>query len=342
MKSSKSKQISNYRTLQALVLIYSFIFFCVITYGYFNLFIQNGWFLALIGGTVIAVFAWILARIIGSTPDGWKKHGLLLAVLFGISAAGVYNSLMLTFEGGQILSDTVTDSQDHFAKLQTSAEAGLATSGATAKIAKVHSLRDSLFSEIRNPLNCGQGPEAMRLISELQKELPGFTQLSGNNRDCTRNEEIVNDYNERIDALVSRASWNNKDLVDVASESEKARLALDQVRSEATTNYSVLGLGQMVNVFEGADAKYRNLLFRLSQHVDTQEIPKSLPILPVESLGNVAKLPALILSRIGNVSTWAYLIAAFLFDIVLIVAFQLVSANTIRRSGSNNALSGAM
>lgn len=219
MVSTKAEQASAYRSIQVLVLVFSFIFFFVISYGYFNLFLKAGAFLALAGGFIMAVFAWYLARVMGSSVEGVRKNFVLFLPLVVVSSAGVYNSLMLYLEGGTIIADSANQSQQEFQRLQAVAESGLASSGAAKRINRVNSLSESLYSEIRNPLNCGQGPEARRLIAELQREIPGFTSLSSPGKHCDKNEEIISDYKERIPALLARAPWNNPDLLSVIQES---------------------------------------------------------------------------------------------------------------------------
>jgi len=141
--------------MQVLLFVFSLIFFAIIAYGYFYLFIRSGAFLAFVGCLIMAVFAWYLAQIIGTSRGGLRKHWVLLIPLFIVSAAGVYNSLMLYLEGGQIITDAASESQAQFATLQTAAERHLAETGATARTNRVRTLSEGLFSEIRNPVNCG-------------------------------------------------------------------------------------------------------------------------------------------------------------------------------------------
>jgi hypothetical protein len=338
---SKSEQASTYRSIQVLLLVFSVIFFVVIAYGYYHLFISGGVFLALLGGSVMATFAWYLARVIGSSPGGPGKSLILFAPLLVVSAAGVYNSLMLYLEGGRVIADAATDSESQYARLQLAAEKGLSISGAAAKTARIQTLAESLFSEIRNPLNCGQGPEARRLMSTLQAQLPGFTPLSNPAKDCARNDDVISDYRSRINSLVERANWNNPDLLAVVGGSTLGRRALEEVRSEAATDYSPNLLKKSLTVFEAQDNDYRELKFRLARNIDDKSIADRLPINEVQSLGNAFKLPALFFSRLDELSTWVYLAIAIGFDLLLVYLFQLVTASRTRRPRSTGSLAGA-
>jgi hypothetical protein len=342
MAGSKAEQSSRYRSMQVLLFVFSMIFFSIIAYGYFYLFVRSGWFLAFIGGLIVAVFAWYLARVIGTSPGGIRKHWVLLVPLFIVSAAGVYNSLMLYLEGDQILTDAASESQTQFVTLQRSAERKLAETGVTARINRVRSLSEALYSEIRNPLNCGQGQEARRLIEQLQRELPGFTPLSSAGQDCGRNNEIIEDYRQRIDPLIQRAEWNSPELGQVVARATEARRQLDQLRATAATNYNPLLLQQSLSEFERQDGVYRNLRQELERHeVDVRDVPPGLHISEVRSLGNAFKLPALIIERLDQPVTIIYLLIALGFDLFMVHCFQLVMANRVRRADASGSLAGA-
>jgi hypothetical protein len=327
--------------MQVLLLLFSAIFLAIIFYGYFNLFSRSGYFVASIIAAILALFAWYLARVIGTSPGGIRKYWFLFIPLLVVSAAGVYNSLMVYLEGSRILSDTVAEAQGTFDQLGAAAEQGLAESGATVHLNKVNSLSEALYSEIRNPQNCGQGPEARRIIAELQRELPTFTPLSSKGIDCARNEEVIADYRERIRGLVARAEWNNPVLNQVAERSDIARGELEQLRAKTTNEYTPLALRSSLSALEAHDSNYRDLRLRLSKHVEAKDIPEDLHLSEVQSLGNAFKLPALFLERLDRPATWAYLLVAVFFDLLMVFLFQLVSSNHVRRPSKSNLLSGA-
>ncbi len=341
MSSTKAEQSSRYQTFQILLLVFSFIFFFIIAYGYYNLLLNAGVFLAVVGGALIAVFAWYLARAIGTSPKGARGIWILFIPLLIISAAGVYNTLMLYLEGSRIIVDATTDSQEQFDALDAAAGEALEQSGATAKRARIETLADALYREIRNPLKCGQGPVAGRLIGELQRELQGFTALSTRAGDCSQNDQVIADYQERITGLLDRAAWNNPDLNAIQNESKAARDTLGELRSTATTGYSPASLQSSLVAFDELDTQYRDLRSKLSRHASVREIDEGLHISEVQSLGNVAKLPALFLERLDEVSTYAYLGAAVGFDLLMVFLFQLVTANKVRRYTTANDLPGA-
>lgn len=341
MSNQKSFQANRHKSIQVLLLLFSAIFVVVIGYGYYHLLAGFGWFLAIVGGGIIAALAWYLAKVAGTGEGGMKANWVLIVPLFIISAAGVYNSMMVYLEGAQVLSDTASEAQVQFGKLEAAANTQLTATGVSAKANRVASLRDALFSEIENPLNCGQGPEARRLIGELKRELPEFKPLSSPSKDCAQNETIIADYKERIDNLIARAPWNNADLSNVATKASKAREELADLRSEISKSYSPSNIRQIASVFEGHQTNYQDLIFQLGKQIDTDRLEPDLSIVAAQSLGNVYKLPALFLSRLDEASTYVYLLMALCFDLFLVYLFEIATKNRVRKSAIAGPIAGA-
>ena len=244
-------------------------------------------------------------------------------------------------EGAQVLSDTASEAQVQFGKLEAAANAELKAKGVSAKANRVASLRDALFSEIDNPVNCGQGPEAQRLMDELKRELPEFKPLSSPTKNCTQNEKIISDYKGRIDNLVARAPWNNADLSNVSTKASKAREELADLRSEISKSYSPNSIRQIASVFEGHQTNYQDLIFQLGKQTDTDKLEPDLSIVAAQSLGNVYKLPALFLSRLDEASTYVYLLMALCFDLFLVYLYGLAKKNRVRKRAIAGPLAGA-
>lgn len=340
MTRVSSEQASRSRSIQVLLFLVSLVFFGVIAYGYFHLFIKFGYFPALLFSIIAASVAWYLARVIGTSEGGVRKHLHLFIPLLLISAAGVYNSMMLYVEGNRILADTVSDSQERFANLQAAADRGLAESGATERVNHIHGLREALFSEIRNPLNCGQGQEAKRLIAELQRTLPGFTPLSSVHQDCSRNEEVIQDYRRRTDELIGQSDWNNPTLNAVSAEAAKIRRSLEELRSSVSTSYAPALLQGTISSLENADASYRDLRYRMSRLVNVRDLPPGLHLSAAQSLGNVFKILPLFIERLNELSTYVYLAMAIGFDYLMVLLFQMAWSSP-RRTTRQASLSGA-
>lgn len=330
--------VDRHRSMQMLVALFSVIFVAVVAYGYYHLLRDFGWFVALLGALVISALAWLLARVAGT---GDRPNWILIAPLFIISAAGVFNTMMVYLEGGQVMSDAAASSQRSFARVENAASTQLETMGIARRINKVNSLRDALFSEIRNPLNCGQGPEARRLISELQRELPEFKPLSGGGKSCANVDSIVEDYTSKLSALTSKAAWNDSELSTILEAAKKGRIELADLQLELTRSYSPGDLHQIRGILEGKQTEYQDLLFRLGKRVNTADFPSELDIRGAQSLGNVYKLPALFFSRITEASTYVYLLIALGFDLLLVYLFGLARKSRVKTHAIDGAITGA-
>jgi hypothetical protein len=248
---------------------------------------------------------------------------------------------MLYLEGNRILTEAASEAQGQFGALGTAAEQARARSGAKARGDEILSKRDALFSEIENPLDCGQGPKATQLIQDLQRLLPGFEPLSNRGRRCERNQEVIADYRRRIDELLSRADWYNQGLVTLRSEADASAQRLGALRAELSADYSPLILPRVLGTFETEDARYRALRLQLSRDADIRDVDEGLHLSEVQSLGNAFKLPALFIERIDQPVTWVYLLIAFSFDYLMVHCFMMVANNRGRRRKVEGGLAGA-
>jgi hypothetical protein len=248
---------------------------------------------------------------------------------------------MLYLEGGQIMTDTVASAQQNFSRVEELARHELKSLGATKKVDEIKDIQEALFREIRNPLNCGQGPEANRLIGELQRRLPGFKPLSNARNSCAQAEALVADYSSRIDDLISRAAWNDSEFNTIRKQAEKNREALSTLGRNVSKNYDPVDLPQLRGLFEGFQADYQRLVYRLEKKdVKDSDLPKKLDLIGLESLGNVYRLPALFLSRLGEIQTSIYLLLALGFDLLLVYLFQMTTRNREKRYEIDSALVG--
>lgn len=318
-KAELSHTSNNIRMLVALVSIF---FFGLITYGYYNLSLSLGWLIALFLGILAALIAWWLARFVGENWRDTPVAKIFGLILFAISGAGVFNTFMLVSEGPHVLVDATYQSDQRITALQNAARRAVSGSPAAEHLDKIDSLTESLMSEIRNPLNCGQGPEARRLIAALQAELPGFTALSGA-KDCTRNDAVVADYRKRIDELKTQARWPGADLVPIVAEAERLRANMAAIRNEVQADYTPPAVRHFVDELETQNGMYQRLRSRLAAQADVKELDQALPLSAPQNLGTISGLLAIIFQRAGEIRTWSYLLAAAALDWGMCTLFAL-------------------
>lgn len=257
----------------------------------------------------------------------------LFILLLLISAVGVFNSLMLNLEGRRIFSEAIENSIDRFTTLESAAGKALVQRGVTERMARVQELESALIREINNPLNCGQGPEARRIIQELKKELPGFMPLSSTGVDCSKNAEVIKDYQTRIGELLNGASWNNPDLNAVRESTAAAKARLQKLSTSAGTMMAPGLLSQISPDLQNINVAYRGDRERLSrQAIDVSALPEQLHLREVNSLGEWSQLLNLIVDRLDTITTYLYIALAFLFDWMMVYLFGLVRTSRPGRS----------
>lgn len=336
MSSTRADQAGRHRVIQTIVALYSFIFFGVIAYGYFYL-VSAGVLPALLIAGTMAFLAWFLAKFIGQSDTGIRGHVPAFALLLIISATGVFNSAMVRFEGDRIVSESASDAQDRFAALKRLAGQTLAKD--VDDYNEIVGLQNALVSELRNPMNCGQGAEARRILGELQRKLPGFRPLSVGGDKCARIDKVVAEYQEKIGELL-KAKYPDFSIIAEATDAQRA---LRTLQAQATTDYDPTIIRSAKGVLTKQNDLYRDLHAKLEQlggQVD--RIPAQLDSSEVQDLGDATKLPSLFLDRLDKPSTYVYLALAVFFDWLMIYFFQQARQNRARRPSAAPSLSGAL
>lgn len=331
MRTVRSDQSQQFRTSQIIAGLYSVVFVGTIWFGYYLLF-QKNILTAFLLATVLGAIAWLLARFIGSHENGIRRFLPLFILLLIISAVGVFNSLMLNLEGRRIFSETIDAASDRFIALDRAASKRLSEQGVGKHIDNVRDLESALIREINNPLNCGQGPEARRLVNALRNELPGFVALSSTGVDCSKNEQVVADYKSRIAELVESAPWNDMLLQSVRRDSASAVSQMQKLGTRTGTLMAPGLLSKIAPELVVLDTTYRQNRDRLSRgDVDVSALPNQLDLTAVNSLGEWSQLLNLIIDRLDKISTYLYLVLAVLFDWMMVYLFNLVRQNKPRR-----------
>ena len=320
------------------LILYSLIFVSIIAYGWY--FIVGGSLNSVLAGfvaIVLALLAWTLAKIVGSSERGIKGNLALFAALLLVSAVGVFNTLMIRLEGKAIFTEVIDDSSQRYNDLAQFAKKGAQNKEVEALRTRIAGLKVQLEQEIRNPRNCGDGPEANKILTEIRSELPGFVRYSGNSMDCSKNDELVHMYFEQMDKLMYGTdifiSANVTDLEALAQRFnrevpiETARL--DQLRKEVNDGASLLG--HVRPKLEENAATYQALATALQSAVpalrDDPAFNRQLDIDSVRNLGEWGHLLPLFLSRLNKAQTWVYLAIAVFLDWLLVHLFSRIAAH---------------
>lgn len=341
MGSQRASARKNFAVLGTIAIIVSMLFFLLIFTGYFLLFRSN-LFIAISAGLFFGIIAVLIAYWLGMQEGGIRRYFPYFIFLLAISALGVFNSLMLNFEGRYIFMEAIEESQKDFQQLDQLAKQQLEQNGLGVRLARIEALKGALLSEINNPLNCGQGSEARRLIAELQRELPGFVPLSAAGIDCSKNDEVIKNYSDKIAGLIEKASWNEPELVAASNSATAARSQLRELYGESSGSFGEKLLSEVKPRLEGLDDEYRRIYMELeARKAVSQDTPTALPLLAVQTLGEPSQVFALVAARILHFTTWFYFALAIALDWFMTYLWSTVRESRTNRGPINRKATGS-
>jgi hypothetical protein len=335
--SSRKTREQSYRGIQIATLLYAALFMLAIGWGYYLLFAKQPVLGALLG-IVLAGLALSFARFLGNEENGIKRFLPLFLGLLIVSAAGIFNNFMLTFEGKRIFSEAVSSAEDQFAQLRTAAEKKpQEILKVEEKIAEITAEQTNLIAELENPANCGQGPAAIEIMARLKKMLPNFTALTrrGGNP-CANINELIDSYKSTIPELYRSTSWYqdagygawlsdyNRLLAERTGSIPLAKNELARLRADVNVGAGATLVTRVKPELERLDAVYRDSLSVVRKYSDTPGLPPELSLLSVRSVGEWSQLPNLILDRLGKPTTYLYLALAIFADWLMIYLFKLL------------------
>jgi hypothetical protein len=334
---NESHESREFSALGIGLILYSILFVSVLSYGWYYIF--SGSFDSIVSGLlsmVLALLAWTLAKIVGGNEKGIPGNKALFIALLILSAIGVFNTLMIKLEGKAVFTEVIDDATRQYDALPVLAKNGRQNKEVEALRARVEGLKVQLEQEIINPRNCGDGPEANKILSEIRTVLPGFIRYSGNARDCDNNREIVNMYFTQMDKLMYGTDVFVRANVQQLEEFERRVNAevpmelakLDQLRKEVNEG---AGLGVVRPRLEDSASAYQALALALKNTVPSVESDRAfkaqLNIDSARNLGEWGHLLPLFLSRIDKAQTWVYLSIALFLDWLLVHMFARIAAH---------------
>jgi len=320
------KKASNQKTIwQLATLMASLIYVAIMIHGYFNMFVST------VGSAVAAVaiamsitlLAWLLAKLI-AMHGGVKGNFALFIPLVMVSAAGIFNSMMLSTQGETIFREAVDEADGSFRTIELESARLLQNSEAENIIGRVRNLETAFVQEMRNPVNCGHGAAAGKTFAELKSILPQLTILSGN-KDCSSIERVIPLYQQQIeDGLgkhpvvlryksIYQARAEIKELAANGAEDTKRALAA----IESGSNYII----HVKPILEKISREYKNTAQLLKDNLSPEQarqVKQELNFDAVRSVGDVVKFPKLIVSRLNDVLMYFILIFSVCIDWFLV------------------------
>lgn len=299
--------------------------------------------LSAVAALAIAIIAVILARAVADERvDGARARENKSAagndrtwwayffILFALSALGTMNTVFYYGEGGIVLREHLAQARQCLNELETTAKDALQTPAYSKRVAQVNGLLTRLEEEIRNPRNCGEGPEANRILQQLGRELGSeFTPLSGRSRDCQRVHELMTSY-RRIAADLLRTSPDytrenvaRKEalMATIAEFTRSAHKRLDDAESALAAG----SRGDAQDALEGAASYYGKMTLELTgASGGPQTTSCTIDVRQIRGLGSIAQVIPILMHRLDHLSTYLYILLALLLDVILIACFMRV------------------
>ena len=319
-----------FRTIQMVVVAYSLIFTFILYNGWFHLFSQNGYALASLGSFLLSFLAWNLGRFIGLSDGGIASKTPLFILLLILSAAGVFNWMMITLEGNRISTQTVLSAQQRFEALKISAVKNNGDQKLATKKSDYDIKMQRFLNEVENPLNCGHGTAAAQRLVELKGVipnliLPNVPHTPGNVNSCKNlallyKVSIEQEWDSTPDGKALAAVQNQ--LAEITGEVDTVQQRLKDLKSAADHNGSSYILTMGKSELQELGNSYGSLLRKLDQFAPNNGLPTSLDTSSLSSLGEWSQIIPLIIARIGEASTYVYILLAAFMDWMLIYMFS--------------------
>jgi hypothetical protein len=326
---------------RATLIPYSIIFLLLVGYGWYHLVHGSiGPVGALIVAFALAASAWNLARTIGIDSRGFAGNAIFFVMLLLISALGVLNTAIIQLEGKSIFNEAIDGATRRFGDLPVLMRQALQNKEVDALRARIAPLRTQLQQEIMNPRNCGEGPEAARIIEEIRKDLPGLVRYSGNARNCNDNKAIVDMYVDQIETLMRGSPiYLRNNVIEmetlaarVDGEVKKEVARLEQLRAELSNGASLFRV--IRPKLEEIAGRYQALALDVKTAVPSAAADSAFPLqLSIESARNVGELghlAPLVLARLDKLQTWFYIGASLIADVGLIALFARLATQRRR------------
>ena len=317
------------------------IFMWLVGYGWYRTF--NSWtgneFVAIPVGIVFALIAATLALAIAKeravNPGQISTVFSYFFILVLLSALGTINTLYFNFSGVSISQNEIKNAIEKVSILKNRAPNILATPEYDEWVRKVESSGNALSDEIDNPKLCGQGPEAMKRIAELQVLLPSFRQMAGAGG-CEKRDLLKAHYKEIISKQIELSENNLKAKpkleakIYIEKNAQKIIDALTELQREVNAVSDIKRVQKELEDASSNFGKLKDLMGSVTEH----QFDKSFVIdtSAIKSIGNVGDIFGFIASRFNEVNTIFYILIAILIDIPLISAFKAVISN-----GESNA-----
>jgi len=250
----------------------------------------------------------------------WKAY---FAVLLVISALGTMNTLFMQTQQSGVLSETISQTRNHLLLLKSKIDEKLATPDFDNRRNEINQLFGDFKRELKNPANCGFGAQASQRFRELQSQLPKLKSLALGSGACKNVEALIADYRDSVDKLLddlpdakTKKLYQNRITmlasIDQAIEHiEELKLKMQSLDKSAALPVLTAAWSTYAQILENAEL-LSGSSFGLQPEIENKN---------AQGMGQITQIFPLLISQFDNPVTYLIILAAVLFDLLLIEFF---------------------
>jgi hypothetical protein len=323
------------------------LFMATIALGWKGMFSGESEWVGIAVGIVVALIATVLAYAIGAEKKSFA--GVSLAyffILFNISAIGTLNACFMIFQSGNVIREEANTASAAIVLLRDVGTTKIVTAEADDLKNRVDSRWRSLQEELRNPVLCGQGPEAVRRVEELRQILPDFRLMAqpqrlprgaGNKAEgCDGIEDVIRAYSETVKRLLDNHPIYAPAIRQIQAR-ENIQMGANVLLASIKDDLDVKQIDKARPVLLRIATKYAELREELSANVHSassiKDIPANIDMANLAAIGNIGEVIPFIFRRLDEIDTYVYILIAFFLDFSVIHAFRRVIKPDLPNTG---------
>lgn len=283
----------------------------------------------------------IASESVPKYTNTWKAY---FAVLLVISALGTMNTLFMQTQQSGVLGDSISKTRNDLLLLKSKIEEKLATPEFDSRRNEIDQLFANFEKELKNPANCGFGAQSMKQFQKIQILLPKLEPLSLGSGACKNVDALIAGYRDTVSQLRDNsADAKTKKLLEnrisMAASIDQTIEHIEEMKSKMQS----LDKGVALPVLTSAWNTYAEILknaellsgssFGLPSEIDDKNI---------QGMGQITQIFPLLISQFDNPVTYVIILAAVIFDILLIEFFarHLHASVVIREESIYSSRSG--
>jgi len=271
----------------------------------------------------------------------WKAYFVVLLI---ISALGTMNTMFMQSQQSGVLGDAISNTRNRLQQLRFKIDESLTTPDYDRTREDVENRFRAFEIELRNPANCGFGAQALVRFRDLQLLLPKLKALAVGSSACQNIGVIIEAYKGTVDKLAdelpdpaTKRRFRQRNAFTSLIEKTIANIEGLKVQNASLSKSTALpSLAAAWNTYSQI-LKEAELIAGKSFGLPAEIVDKN-----IQGMGNITQIIPLLISQFDNPLTYVTIVAAILFDVLLITFFtrHLHGLVTATEGHANSPITG--